>query len=255
MDHNNEAVVYSQNMNFQKEDGTKLIEELMSKYLHVAGDSDELTVLDLGCGTGYLSNLIAEKLGDNGKIIGVDPNSERIKIAKELYGNNKNVEFIIADDQTFPEGEYDAVYCGDVIHWIENKQPTFKRIYDNLKPGGYFAFTSYDNVEYFPVFGEVFDAFGPQMYNNTWGLLYWESVDSFSLLAQSEGFEIVRMKVKNRPLPFSSIDSVIDFMYGVFYGVFDRTSPKLDGVRRKYAGQTITVTMPRLSAVFKKLNN
>jgi hypothetical protein len=60
------------------------------------------------------------------------------------------------------------------------------------------------------------------------------------------------MEVKNRPIPFSSIDSLIDFLYGVFYGVFDRTSPKLDGVRRKYAGQTITVTIPRLTAVFKK---
>ena len=44
-----------------------------------AGDA----ILDLGCGTGELSAYLAELVGPEGKVIGVDPDKERIQLAKE----------------------------------------------------------------------------------------------------------------------------------------------------------------------------
>ena len=46
-----------------------------------AGD----TILDLGCGTGELSAYLAELVGAEGKVIGVDPDKERIQLARETH--------------------------------------------------------------------------------------------------------------------------------------------------------------------------
>ena len=39
-------------------------------------------VLDLGCGTGYLTKALSERVGPEGKVVAVDPDGERLKIAK-----------------------------------------------------------------------------------------------------------------------------------------------------------------------------
>ena len=42
-------------------------------------------VLDLGCGTGYFSSILAERVGPQGRVIGVDPDENRLKVAKSKY--------------------------------------------------------------------------------------------------------------------------------------------------------------------------
>ena len=86
------------------------------------------TVLDLGCGTGYLTKLLAERVGPQGKVLAVDPDGERLKIAKDKY-SAPNIVYVQARDQTFPEGQYDAIFCNTVIHWIKDKRALFKRVY------------------------------------------------------------------------------------------------------------------------------
>ena len=94
----------------QKELGTRLIEEL-----NVCKRSK---VLDLGCGTGYLAKVISEKVGAEGKVVAVDPDGERLKIARERNSAN-NIEYIQADDQTFPSGQYDLVFSNIVIYTLD----------------------------------------------------------------------------------------------------------------------------------------
>ena len=63
------------------------------------------TVLDLGCGTGYLTKLLSERVGPEGKVVAVDPDGERLKIAREKHSAT-NIDYIQADDQTFPSGQH-----------------------------------------------------------------------------------------------------------------------------------------------------
>ena len=46
-----------------------------------AGD----VILDLGCGTGELSAYLAEPVGPEGKVMGVDPDKERIEMARQSH--------------------------------------------------------------------------------------------------------------------------------------------------------------------------
>ena len=37
-------------------------------------------MLDMGCGTGEITSFIADQVGEEGEVIGVDPDQERIKV-------------------------------------------------------------------------------------------------------------------------------------------------------------------------------
>lgn len=98
--------------------------------------SDEVFVLDLGCGNGRLSSLFA----DNVNYRGIDNSKNLIKIAKEKY-NRKNVKFILADilDVKLKSNKYDLILLIAVLHHLPNKklrQNLINKCRASLKPGG-----------------------------------------------------------------------------------------------------------------------
>ena len=124
------------------------------------------TVLDLGCGTGYLTKVLSERVGPEGKVVAVDPDGERLKIAREKYSAS-NIQYIQADDETFPSDEYDAIFSNLVLHWIHNKEALLKCVHSNLHQGRYFAFTTYDGVpNYPPVVAKLFTLMGSNYFQN-----------------------------------------------------------------------------------------
>ena len=125
------AKFYSEVSDLQKEHGKELIGKLSL--------AKNMKILDLGCGTGYLSALLADCVGPEGKVVAVDPNKSRLELAKKHYSRS-NLLFLETSDVTFPEDQYDLVFSNYVLHWIENKAELFKRVYENLKPGSQFAF-------------------------------------------------------------------------------------------------------------------
>ena len=126
-----QAEEYCKNTTIQKEDGLNLIKLLCP---HKGS-----MVLDLGCGTGYLAYKLAECIGPGGKVVGVDPDIERLKVAKENYGTLSNVVFLEGRTDVFPEDQYDVVFSNYVLHWVKDKEVAFRDIHKNLKSGGSFG--------------------------------------------------------------------------------------------------------------------
>ena len=147
------------------------------------------------------------------------PDSERIKVARESYGSQKNVKFQVASDTDFPEGEYDLVICTSVLHWIDNKDAAFKRVFKSLKPGGRFAFTTMDNPTHSEVdlLTKMVELFGPQTVEATLGSLYWKSAADYKHLATSNGFEVTSLEVTEHVFTFPNTDACIHrlFLRGV----------------------------------------
>ena len=183
------------------------------------------TVLDLGCGTGRLSKSLSDKVGPEGKVVAVDPDGERLKIAREKY-SAPNIDYIQADDQTFPSGQYDVIFCNIVIHWISDKTALFRRVYDNLQQGGTFAFTTHDGHLPGPEIGKkLFDILVRP------GYLHWLtqekmkscSASEYETLATNAGFTDIAMEVLPHYPKWKNLDEYIDAMYGWFQGEFDPT--------------------------------
>lgn len=106
----------------------------------LAGLNEGEIVLDLGSGAGVDVFLAAEKVGKNGRVIGVDMTEEMIrkgkKIAKE-YGY-KNVEFRHGEIENLPveDNSVDVIISNCVINLSPDKLKTFKEAHRVLKPGG-----------------------------------------------------------------------------------------------------------------------
>ena len=97
-------------------------------------------VLDLGSGAGFDAFLAAKKVGDSGKVIGIDMTKEMIEKARELadkYGY-KNVEFRLGDIDNLPlENEtIDVIISNCVINLAPDKLKVFKEAYRVLKQDG-----------------------------------------------------------------------------------------------------------------------
>src|ERR1700761_1218574 len=91
-------------------------------------------ILDLGCGTGHLTQQIHER---GGVVTGIDSSPEMIWRAKETY---HDVDFEVADGTDFHfDKPFDAVFSNATLHWIRDADAAIKCVYESLKPGGRFV--------------------------------------------------------------------------------------------------------------------
>ena len=97
-------------------------------------------VLDLGSGAGIDVFLASKKVGDNGRVIGVDMTEEMIERAKKsaLEKGYKNVEFRLGEIESLPieDASVDVVISNCVINLCPDKNKAFKEIYRVLKQHG-----------------------------------------------------------------------------------------------------------------------
>ncbi len=98
------------------------------------------TVLDLGSGAGFDCFLAASKVGENGRVIGVDMTPEMIEKAREntSKGNYGNVEFRLGEIENLPvaDNSVDIVISNCVINLAPDKRRVFAEAFRVLKPGG-----------------------------------------------------------------------------------------------------------------------
>ncbi|MFT4117606.1 class I SAM-dependent methyltransferase [Bradyrhizobium sp.] len=94
-------------------------------------------VLDIGAGTGRLTEFAANLVGPHGRVIGIDPLDNRIAIARLRESETLTFGVGRAEDLSrFDDAEFDVVYLNSVFHWIAEKQRALGEILRVLKPGG-----------------------------------------------------------------------------------------------------------------------
>jgi len=98
------------------------------------------TVLDLGSGAGLDCFLAANKVGNKGRVIGVDMTPEMIEKAREnaKEGDYRNVEFRLGEIENLPvtDNSVDVVISNCVINLAPDKRGVFTEAFRVLKPGG-----------------------------------------------------------------------------------------------------------------------
>ncbi len=102
--------------------------------------STNLTILDLGAGTGLLTELIVEKF-PNAQITLIDISSVMLNIAKKCLKSHRAVSYQVADySQSFPTDKYDLIVSSLSIHHLcdKDKIRLFGRIKNALHPNGVF---------------------------------------------------------------------------------------------------------------------
>lgn len=98
-------------------------------------------ILDIGCGTGSLTLLAAERLEAQGSIIGIDAAPKMIAIAQakaKRQGSIARFQTAVAERLPFADGQFSLVVSSMFCHHIDRelKQLAFAEMHRILRPGG-----------------------------------------------------------------------------------------------------------------------
>ena len=240
MDSSHEANKYEPSEEAQKKDGYALINSLELK----KGEK----VLDLGCGSGYLTKAIADHVGPDGKVLGIDPDESCIDIAKVKYKAN-NVEYQVAGSDNIPGDGYNLIYSNYVLHWIENKETFFKTAHKKLDKDGRLAFVSFSTIT-----KEMVDkalAWADEDFKQDWlDCLYGVNKKDVKKLAQAYHFTIESLEKGSYYIEFKNADDYIE-LYLIYSGL-DRSMFDGQAIKKYYGESKIVVDIPTTVAILKK---
>ncbi len=96
-------------------------------------------VIDLGCGTGYLTAKLAEEF-PRARVEGIDLAPGMIEEAKKRA--RPNLSFRVGDGEEVAGSDYDLVVSSSSFQWMAVEK-AFARVAALLKPEGYFLFTTF----------------------------------------------------------------------------------------------------------------
>ncbi|MBV1860284.1 MAG: methyltransferase domain-containing protein [Nannocystaceae bacterium] len=121
---------------------------MTTRLLQDAGISEGMTVLDVGCGHGNVTRMLADRVGPKGHVVGIDLNERALDRARALCeaGDVRNVTFVCTDLATPPTRDplYDAVVGRRVLMYVPDRLAALKALAGVLRPGGVAAFHEID---------------------------------------------------------------------------------------------------------------
>lgn len=123
----------------------EVAEELLNFGLSITTHYSPLTtILDIGCGTGFLTYGIADALSD-ANIFGCDISHNMVKAAscKPQAARDKKIRLLTADGGILPykDGIFDMVASNLTYQWVHDIKTAFSEAYRVLKPDGFFIFS------------------------------------------------------------------------------------------------------------------
>lgn len=99
-----------------------------------------MAVLDIGCGTGTLTRLIADRMPQgSGWVVGIDAAERMIEVARQKARSQRlQFEAALAEDLPFPPGSFDRVVSTFFFHHLDAglKRRALEEIHRVLRPGG-----------------------------------------------------------------------------------------------------------------------
>ena len=119
----------------------KMVKDHFSRYRFAIPFVKNKVVLDIACGVGYGSEMLA--LNGAKSVVGVDISDEAIIYAKNRY-SHKNVVFITANavSTPFKDGAFDVVVSFETIEHLKKSRIFVKEVARVLKKGGLLILSS-----------------------------------------------------------------------------------------------------------------
>jgi len=132
----------------------------IEKHLEFIPISDASRVLDVGCGSGSMTRLLA-KANPKAKIVGLDARNEYLEVARQLAEEEglSNVEYVEGDAFSLPfdNDEFDLVWHKYLFQWLHDPKAALAEMKRVTHPGGKVVSCTFDGfmLEHYPIDTEL----------------------------------------------------------------------------------------------------
>jgi trans-aconitate 2-methyltransferase len=161
-------------------------------------------ILDLGSGTGHLTQQIADA---GAQVIGIDRAAAMVEQARQHY---PGLQFRVADATDFAFDEpFDAVFSNAVLHWIPAAEQVIACVWNALKPGARFVAEFGGKTNILTVETAVREALAHLgQPDSSFPAYYFPSTAEYASLLEKQGFRVTFAAHFDRPTPVEGEDGL-----------------------------------------------
>ena len=200
---------YQQNHEFVYQYGASLLELL---------PNEQMSILDVGCGTGELSHQMTE-LGH--QVLGIDASPTMIHQAQEQFPGEI---FKVADALTFEAlHPFDVLFSNAALHWITDHQRLLSQFQKLLKTGGWLIceFGGAGNIAKITA---AFESELEKLDKSYQSPFFFPSCEEYQPLLESHGFQVHLLQEYDRPTPLKGKDGLRNWLKQFFAGSLSELS-------------------------------
>jgi len=229
-----------------------------------AGIQRGMSVVDLGCGVGMTTQLLAELVGPTGEVVGVDYSAAQVEQARALLPPGlSNVRFVEASatDTGLHREAFDVVYCRFLLIHLRDPESALREMHGLLKPEGIMAIEDGDLTSAsseprskLEEFSNLFGALGPK-----WGVDYTLGRRLFHLVLNAKFSQVeisfnqpVFAKGENKRLLELSVAEAGPSFVAAGLISPEELETSLQEMRRLADDEKVLALMPRMSQVWAR---
>ncbi|MCK5708914.1 MAG: methyltransferase domain-containing protein [Deltaproteobacteria bacterium] len=172
-----------------------------------------LSVLDLGCGTGELTEMVLDMLPES-EVLGIDSSKEMLEKASMKKRPGLNFELCPIEKAS---GGWDLIFSNAAIQWVSNHEQLIPGLVSLLKPGGQIAAQLPANHKH-PTQTIIAELAREEPYSSAlggwsreWSVL---SIREYAELLYESGAQDINVFEKIYPHVLEDIEAVIDWLSG-----------------------------------------
>ena len=180
--------------------------------VEAAGVVPGQAVLDVACGTGVVARTAADRMGGQGRVVGLDLNEGMLAVARRL---RPDIEWRQGDaaELPFEAGSFDVVLCQSAMMFFPDRAGSLREMARVATAGGTVAVQVWDRLEAQEGYGVMYEAFSDHLGPDAMELesSYWAlgDLDLMASLFEAAGLRVTGTRTRVSTVRYDSASEAV----------------------------------------------